>query len=320
MSKLLTRNLRINALVGVAILAVCSFQGPVQAQERKPSHISIMNFGLVRGEVARITVVNENSPEISGPGEPISGHVKVFDSAGNQIYQSPEVDIPAGSFRSIEVDREQLSLPGDLVTGRVQVLGKMILFVREHLRRADLASTTPFVGGRHVSLEIINKSTGQTTVLLPPGPRGMRDAESRIRRGAWILDTTRAPIGFVPGESLIFTAYNPIEGRPEGLTDRDQSISLQLKLQDEQGRFLVEGPELEIPPGQFRSVVFKWSDLGITGEPATHRAQLRTTPLWGVRARPRLPVHASLEIVNDTTGKTMLNTDQCLVFFLGGIP
>src|SRR5262249_32876064 len=149
--------------------------------------------------------------------------------------------------------------------------------------------------------------TGETTVFLPPGPRGTHDAESRVRRGAWILDTTRGPIGFVPGESLFFTAYNPIEGRPEGAADLDQSITLQLKLQDEQGRFLAESPELVIPPGQFRSIVFKWSDLGITGEPATHRAQVRTIPLWGVRANPRLHVHASLEIVNDTTGKTMLN-------------
>src|SRR5262249_24065675 len=183
MSKLLTRNLRISGLVGLAMLAVCSFQGPVQAQERKPSHISIMNFGLIPGEMARITIVNETGPETSGPGEPISGHVKIFDSAGNQIYHSPEVDIPAGSFRAIDVDREQLSLPGDSVTGRVQVLGQMILFVREHQRFPELGSTTPFVGGRHVSLEIIKKSTGETTVFLPPGPRGTHDAETRLRRG-----------------------------------------------------------------------------------------------------------------------------------------
>src|SRR5262245_20059981 len=101
------------------------------------------------------------------------------------------------------------------------------------------------------------------------------------------------PLGLIQGETLRFTAFNPSE-TDDGKAN--EPISLQLKLYDKNGTEIATSPKVVIPPGEFRWVEFNRDTLSISGEPGSTRAQFRTVPLWGVRARPRVRVSTSLEI------------------------
>jgi len=105
-------------------------------------------------------------------------------------------------------------------------------------------------------------------------------------------------IGLVSGEVLRYSAFNPSE------TDADkptEPLSLQLKLYDAHGSLIATSPKLVIPPGEFRWIEFDRDSLPISGEPGSTRAQFRTQPLWGLRAKDRLQVSTSLEIHGNTS-------------------
>lgn len=105
-------------------------------------------------------------------------------------------------------------------------------------------------------------------------------------------------LGLVSGEVLRYSAFNPSEteaGKP------NEPLSLQLKLYDAHGSLVATSPKIVIPPGEFRWVEFDRDTLPISGEPGSTRAQVRTQPLWGVRANVRLKVSTSLEIRGNTS-------------------
>jgi len=107
-----------------------------------------------------------------------------------------------------------------------------------------------------------------------------------------------AVVGLVSGEVLRYSAFNPSEteaGKP------NEPLSLQLKLYDDHGSLIATSPKIVIPPGEFRWVEFDRDTLPISGEPGSTRAQIRTQPLWGLRANARLKVSASLEILGNTS-------------------
>lgn len=170
MYRLTTNNIRIRSSVGLSLsglglLALCSFLLSARAQERRPNYVSVMNSSLVLGETARITVVNDDDPDDPGGSEPISAQLKLFDAEGAEIYRSPAFVIPPGRFSYIDIDRGQLSPPGDSGTGRLQVLGKLILSVPEsRLPPPDGTSNTIAFSEALVSLEIFDASTGATRV------------------------------------------------------------------------------------------------------------------------------------------------------------
>ena len=108
-------------------------------------------------------------------------------------------------------------------------------------------------------------------------------------------------VGLVSGEVLRFSAFNPSEtdaGKP------NEPLSLQLKLYDASGALVATSPKIVIPPGEFRWVEFDRDTLPIAGEPGSTRAQLRTTPLWGVRQSRPFKVSTSLEIRSNTSSTT----------------
>ena len=103
-------------------------------------------------------------------------------------------------------------------------------------------------------------------------------------------------IGLARGDTLRFSAFNP-----EATDERGEPIRMQMKLYDAQGNTIAASPEVVIPAGEFRFVEFKRDDLPIAGDPGTGLLEVRTTPLWGVRANVRIRVSTSLETMNTTT-------------------
>ncbi len=81
----------------------------------------------------------------------------LYDAHGNPIAQSAEFEIPAGEFRSIEFDRDELQLAGEPGTGRVQVRTQIRYRFLSIVDRTQLSPP---------SSEILDKSTGMTTAIV----------------------------------------------------------------------------------------------------------------------------------------------------------
>ena len=131
---------------------------------------------------------------------------------------------------------------------------------------------------------------------LPVGAQSSRQSNETTVAGATAL------VGLASGDMLRFTAFNPDKTESGRL---NQPISLQLKLYDAHGDVIAESPQIEIPPGEFRSVDFNDDQLACASAPGS-RNQVRTRALWGVRFGSRFLVTTSLEIVESSTGSSHL--------------
>jgi hypothetical protein len=248
--------------------------------------------GLARGQVLRLTASNGNEPGTRGGSEPAHAVATLYDAHGNTIAESVEVEIHAGEFRSIDFDREELQLAGEPGTGRVQVRAQ-IRYLFSEIVEAEQFSPP--------SIEVIDKTSGMTTVLVPPSR-----ANDRLRAAG----PSDVALGIIPGQTLRLTMFNSSElGSPEGA----EPILAQVKLFDAQGHLIAESSEVLIRAGEFHSFDFNRSTLPLAGEPGSSRAQIRTLPLWSARASGRLgpeDIPASLEIVDNGTGRTTAATSS----------
>jgi hypothetical protein len=122
-------------------------------------------------------------------------------------------------------------------------------------------------------------------------------AQSRPEADVTLVNGQTVLIGLTRGDVLRFTAFNPPTSE-SGQTNL--ALSLRLRIFYEHGDVAAVSPEVVIPPNQFRWVDFSYDDLPIAAD-STGRKQVRTMPLWGVRARSRFLVSTSLEIANSTT-------------------
>jgi hypothetical protein len=126
------RHSLIAKLAACVLLALCLVQSnahasqPINTSTAQTYGTYTITFqgalaGLVRGQTLRLTGSNGNDPGSRGGSEPVFAMATLFDAHGNPIAESVEVEIPVGEFRSIEFDRDDLSLAGEPDTGRVQV-------------------------------------------------------------------------------------------------------------------------------------------------------------------------------------------------------
>jgi hypothetical protein len=121
-------------------------------------------------------------------------------------------------------------------------------------------------------------------------------------------------MGIPYGKKLRATIFKPRSSGPDYLPSR-------IKLFDARGYLIAQSDELVILPGEFRSVEFIGDALPIQRDPGTNQARVRIKPFFNFESERLSPVLASFEIVDNSTGKTVLLTgQQCLVFYLGGLP
>jgi len=140
---------------------------------------------------------------------------------------------------------------------------------------------------------------------LPAGAQSPRPTDETTVVGESTL------VGLARGEMMRFTSFNPREtesGR------RNASIRMRLRLFNPDGTALIESSELEIPPGEFRSINFNRDELLVAGEPGTGRAQIRTVALWSCRYSGRYVINTSLEIVDNTGATRSVATGHIKVF------
>jgi len=257
------------------------------------------SVGLAPGQTLRLTGLNGNDPGSRGGSEPVHALATLFDANGSPIAQSAEVEIPAGEFRSIEFDRDDLVLAGEPGTGRVQV--------RSHIRYRGLS----IVDRTHLSppsSEILDKSTGMTAAIVS----GCNVDDPR--KSGFENDSL---FGMVPGQILRFTVLNPDEpdSRGGGVT----KLGSKLLIIQADGTYIGQSEELSISAGEFRSFDVKRDDLRVAGEPGTDRLQVRGKIILWVRegsANSGFSPTISVELINSGTGKTAAATQGRSLFIL----
>ena len=151
-------------LVGIAAMSTIQ----TQAQTQQTRQITIIQdmapVGLAYGQTLRITEFNPNDPQAQGAdGRRYKMLVAVLILDGSVVAQSNEIVLPAGEFRSFDLDRAGLNLAGENSTGRIQLRVRVRLLIT--LPSADRTHPdTDFPA----SLELVDNGTGRTTVTQPP--------------------------------------------------------------------------------------------------------------------------------------------------------
>jgi hypothetical protein len=161
-----------------------------------------------------------------------------------------------------------------------------------------------------VSMETISLPDGLSNTFLAgeklpsPSGRGRNDGNDIV-------------MGIAPGQTLRVTLSNP---PPAGSKARRKPIVGRVKFFDESGNLIAQTDESVIPPGEFRSFDLDRDALSLPGETGTGRLQTRGS--WSLIPRHASgQVMASFELIDNLTGKTVvLSGQECLVFFLGGVP
>jgi hypothetical protein len=105
-------------------------------------------------------------------------------------------------------------------------------------------------------------------------------------------------MGIVPGKKVRVTLLN----QPASGTEARGHV----KVFDGSGNLIAQSPELIIPPGEFRSFDLDRNEIPLAGEPGTNRAQARIKPFFNFESERLSPVLASFEIVDASTGRTVM--------------
>lgn len=130
----------------VAAAAIWSAWGARQAQALADSEMVLEPIGITSGQTARLSVLN------SGEEKGLVVNWKFLDSAGRILARGPESHlIPAGQFRSFDVDGDELGAERDRF-GRIQ------------MRAVVTMLGGPDTKGEHcISVEVIDSATGKTS-------------------------------------------------------------------------------------------------------------------------------------------------------------
>jgi hypothetical protein len=306
MKRYVARNVPIRRLAVLALGALCILETPVRAQGMTEYIVIFPSVGLAPDQSLRLTLFHRD-------GAPVRAHARIHHSGGILVGLG-DGSVRAGAFHSFVFKRSDIALPGESGTGRLQLSASLRLAVGGPRKTMDKLS---------VSMETVSVADGLSSTLfvgeiLPAPSRG--SGNDTIQSG-FGNDTM---IGIVPGQTLRVTLSNP----PSSWSMAKSSPVIgRVKFFDESGDLIAQSDESAIPPGESRSFDFDRDALSLPGETATGRLQARAS--WSLMARDastRRPntssrVAASFELIDNLTGKTVVLTGQeCLVFFLGGVP
>jgi hypothetical protein len=180
MGEIMKRKITHRALL-IGLLCVILAAGPgVQAQTQQARQVTLIQdmapVGISFGQTVRYTVAfilkqprgsNPNDPNPQGHEfEPTSIRVRLVAADGSVIAEKEATAVGAGQFQSFDFNRDQIRLPEELGTGRLQarlevtLRGTSVTIIdRPGVPASDSALKT-FVD----AVEIIDNATGRTTV------------------------------------------------------------------------------------------------------------------------------------------------------------
>jgi len=273
--------------MAVAALAVAGLPGgspgwlqPVAAQsgDGSVSFVSYAAIGIVPGERVRLSVAN-NAKSGGTSSLSFSYYMANYPSSSVPLYESEWIQVPPGEFRFSDVSREDLNTAGEPGTGRAEVMLRVTMIAPAGSNPEDFPA----------SLEVFEDAfQGDET-----------DPKYRLIILAAERSKLNAPIGFIPGQRLRYSFFNPNE---EG----SQPVRVQAYIYDSYGNLLTQTDPVELRPGQAHTFDVNRDDLRVAGEERTGRLQVRAgiqVALMDGSVRP-VKLHVSREVVNNRTGSS----------------
>ena len=306
MKRYIARQVLIVQLLALA-LTLSLPQPPVHAQEMTAYIVLLPSVGLAPGQKLRFTLFN---PE----GEPVRAQAQAHHSGGIMVGMGDGSVrfISGGTFHSFDLNRSDIPVPGEEGTGRLQLRASCYIRVAQPWRKTD---------GLAISMETIEIADGTSNTILVseviPTPSGGGDGGLDVLIGGSTRDVL---MGIVPGQTLRVTIFNPpLFGSQTGSPPQPHTANGHIKVFDKGGVLLAQSEDAVIPPGDSHS--FDFNRDAFPESSGTNRQQTRIKPFFEFRSGRLTRVLASFEIVDNRTGKTqVLEGQQCLVFFLGGVP
>ena len=272
--------------------------------------------GIANGQSLRATLTNllPTGPDERDPVV-ISAQLTLFDEHYSVVAQTEELTIVHRAFRSFTIARSGISQLGDRETGRLEVFAQLKIFARNlgddraqliNDRAAEFLPATFEVTNPDGATSVTKMGDGTSNLLLSgerlPAPPD--DDSSDVELFALFM---RSTLGVVRDQAFLVSLRNPDEA--------SEPIVFQVKVLNKNGAVIAMSPKVEIPPGESHTVRFGYEDLLAAVDADTGRAEVRTAVLWGFRdPSPPLPQFISFEVVNNTTGRTLVFADGSVRF------
>lgn len=252
-----TRNAILAITIAVAALATAGIPGragwlqPVAAQSGDGSvkFVHYATLGIIPGERVRLSVAN-TAKSGGNLSLSFSYYLAHNSSSGVPLYESQWMQVPPGEFRFADVSREDLNTEGEPQTKRAQLMLRVTLIAPAGSNQDDFPCSLEVIGDEVQGGEVATDSKHRLIIL----------AAGRSK--------LNAPIGFIPGQSLRYTFFNPDE---EG----SQPVRVQASIYDSYGNLLTQTDSVELRPGQSHTFDIKRDDLLVAGEEKTGRLQAR---------------------------------------------
>jgi hypothetical protein len=312
-------------LAAFALLAICLTQLPVSAYPAaintgaaQDTHIDLykniwINPGLARGQTLRYTWTNLNDPDPQNRIlEPSRIRVRLLASDRSVITQTEAAAVGPDQFQSFDFNRDEISLPGENITGRLQTILEATVIGQPKYN--DIVLKRGILETFADALEIIDNTGGRTTVGSGGGANGviLNDSPGKEYLNPNSFQIISAgkdhSIGIVPGQTLRVSGLNTLEPPAAGEDGERFQARFAVTLSITDGRVIAQSDEITLEPGQFHSFDFKRSDLSLAGEPGG-RLQVLAQVIW-TKLRLKADFPSSVELVDDTTGKTTVLSSQ----------
>jgi hypothetical protein len=309
-------------LAAMALSALCLMETSVHAQ-RPPHAFQIISaggdVGLARGQTLRYTWVELKPPAPRGREFVLLGiQVRVLAANGLVVAQAEAPAMGAGTSQSFDFIRDQISLPGEPGTGRLQLRLDVAVAYASAFGIEASGVRQQILEAFDDAAEVIDTLTGRTTVSFNPKEFGIDKRPSSAAGGAatdsvWI--DLGSPLGIAPEQTLRITVFNPLPTAPPGQDGRKYMMLFAPVILDPDGQAIAREDEIALAPGQSHSFDFRRADLPSNGEPGTGRLQVRSeirhryyngfVSRFSAGGRS-LNVPGTLELVDEGSGKTML--------------
>jgi hypothetical protein len=223
------------------------------------------------------------------------------------IAQAEAAAVGVGQFQSFDFNRDEITLPGEDPTGRLQMVLEATVSGIEY---RDIVLKEGIIESFDDTLEVVDNLTGRTTVSLGHGANELSlddtaGKERIVPEGFQIISAGKdSLIGIVPGQTLRVSAMNPFD--PSVGDDRKFKMLFAVTVLGADGTVIAESDEITLDPGEFHFFNFKRSDLPVSGEPG---GRLQARVMFNkLKLKTEFP--SSVEIVDESTGKTTVMMSQ----------
>jgi hypothetical protein len=148
MERQVARNVSIARLAVLALCALGILQAPAGAQGMATYVVIFPSVGLAPDQTLRLTLFN---PE----GAPVRARARIHHSGGIHVALG-DGSVRAGAFHSFEFKRNDIPLPGEAGTGRLQLSASL---------HVELAGPRRKMENLSFSMETISISDGRSNTL-----------------------------------------------------------------------------------------------------------------------------------------------------------